>query len=337
LQSGRNESAKLSDYGILDVQSIKTYKGLLIVVGDRSVLLYDLHQIHQPLFHFQPPDGRLVRGVTFVEGDGEEVLVTTSRGVYRLDLLTTPPATATVYEAAVGRYITHPVASCAKQLYALELDESAQCSRLIRLPDQEVLTFDGVGHSLVRLTGERLFFSTRDRAFLFADGKVLEQSLPDSLTDTEAAYSQAQEMIYLVGESGLWRIRVSSAELAPVNLPTRLLGAPRLAAQGDNVFIAHSQGFLVLDPFGGLRWDSTQQYIRAESDGLNPQVTENYVLFTALGQNGGSDLRIHAVNNLNDYKPLVYEQRLLCPPLLTNGRLFGAVGGTGTAVLNSST
>jgi hypothetical protein len=190
---------------------------------------------------------------------------------------------------------------------------------------------------LVRLTGERFFFSTRERAFLFADGKVLEQRLPESLTDTEVAYSPEQEMVYLVGESGLWRIRISGGELTPVNLPTRMLGAPRLAAQGDNVFIAHSQGFMVLDPFGGLRWDSAQQYIRAESDGLNPQVTEKYVLFTALGQNGGSDLRIHAVNNLNDYKPLVYEQRLLCPPLFTNGRLFGAIGSTGAAVLNSAT
>ena len=80
-----------------------------------------------------------------------------------------------------------------------------------------------------------------------------------------------------------------------------------------------------------------QQYIRAESDGLNPQVTERYVLFTALGQNGGSDLRIHALNNLNDYQPLVYEQRLLCPPLLTIGRVLGATGSTGAAVLSCTT
>jgi hypothetical protein len=337
LEEGRSESSKLSDYGVVDVQAIKTYKGFLVVVGDRSVLLYDLHKIHEPLYQFQPPDGRIVRGVSFVRSNDEQLLVTTSRAVYRLSLLTMQPDSVCVYEAAAGRYITHPVVACAEHLYVLELDEQAQASRLVRLPDEDVLAFDGVGHSLVRLTGDRLFFCTRDHAFLFDEGKVLERRLPEPLGEADAAYSQEQDMVYLVGESGLWRLSLSGGELTLANLPLRMLGAARLAARGDNLFVAHSQGFLVLDPFGGLRWDSVQQYIRAESDGLNPQATEHYVLFTALGQNGGSDLRIHALSNLNEYKPLVYERRLLCPPLLMIGRVLSATGSTGAAWLSCAT
>lgn len=338
LQEGRSESYKLNEYNVSEVQELKAYKGFLIVVADRSVLLYDLYKIYQPLYQFQPPDGRLVRGVTVVATDtDEQLLITTSRSVYRLSLLTMQIDAAPVYEAAAGCYITQPVVSCAGQLYALELDEQAQSSRLVRLSGDIVASFDGLGRSLKRLKGERFFFCTGDQAFLYIDGKVLEQRLPEQLAEADAAYSPELDTIYLVGESGLLRLLVSDGELKPVSLTTRGLAEPRLAAQGDNVFVAHTQGFLVLDPFGGVRWDSEQQFMRAESDGLAPQVTEHYVLFSALGLNSSSsDLRIHALNNWNNFKTYVYEQRLLCPPLLTMGRVLSATGGTGGALLGSA-
>jgi hypothetical protein len=338
LQEGVSESYKLAPYGVTEVQALKSYKGLLIVVADRSVLLYDLHKIYEPLYQFRPSDGRVVRGITVVETDGDEqLLITTSRSVYRLSLLTLEPDSAPVYEAAAGRYITQPVISCAEQLFALELDEPAQSSRLVSLGGGDVLSFDGIGRSLVRLTGERFFFCTQAQVFVYNDGKVLQQRLSEQLAEADAVYSPNLDTVYLVGESGLWRLLVSGEELTPVSLPTRLLGAPRLAAQDESVFVAHAQGFLVLDPFGGVRWDSISQLIRAESDGHAPQVAEQYVLFTALGQTGGSKLRIHALGNLNDFKTLDYEQRLLCPPLLTIGRVLSATGGTGAALLGCRT
>ncbi len=338
LQEGRIESYKLTDYGVSEVLALKTYKGFLIVVGDKSVLLYDLHKIYEPLYQFRPPDGRIVRGITIDATDSDEQLfVTTSRSVYRISLLTMQPDSTTMYEAAAGRYITQPVVSCAGQFYATELDERAQSSRLVRLPGEDVLSFDGIGRSLMSLTGDRFFFSTHNQIFLFDDSKVLQQQFSEQLAEADAAYSPNLDTVYLVGESGLWRLPVSNGELKPVSLPMRVLGEPRVAAQDDRVFVAHAQGFLVLDTFGGVRWDSISQLIRAESDGHGPQVTEQYVLFTALGQTGGSKLRIHALSNLNDFKTLDYEQRLLCPPLLTIGRVLSATGGTGAALLTSAT
>lgn len=338
LQEGRSESYRLTDYGVTGVQEIKSHKGFLIIVADRSVLLYDLHKIYEPLYQFRPPDGRVVRGVTVVASDDDEqLLVTTSRSVYRLSLLTMRPDVAPVYEAAAGRYITQSVVSCAGQLYALELDERADASQLVRLSGGDVLSFNGIGRSLVRLDGERFFFCTRDQIFLYDGAEVRQQRLNEQLAEADAAYSPHLEAVYLVGESGLWRLLVSGGELTPVSLPTRVLSAARLTAQDDNVFVAHAQGFLILDPFGGVRWDSAHQFIRAGSDGLNPQVTEQHVLFTALGPNGGSDLRIHALNNWNDFKTQVYEQRLLCPPLLTIGRVLSVTGGAGAALLGCDT
>lgn len=338
LLEGRGESYKLSDYGVTEVQALKTHKNFLIVVADKSVLFYDLHKIHEPLYHFRPADGRVVRGVTIVAtDDDEQVFVTTSRSVYRLSLLTMQPDSAPLYEAGAQRYITQPVVSSAEQLYAIELDERAHSSRLVCLSAADVISFDGIVHSLLPLSGERFFFCTRDRVFLYDGGKVLEQRLPEQLAEADAAYSPELDTIYLVGESSLWRLLISGGELTPFSLPTRMLGAPRLAARGDNVFVAHAQGLLVIDPFGGIRWDSVSQLIRAESDGHGPQVTEHYVLFTVLGQTGGSKLRIHALSNMNDFKALDYEQRLLCPPLLTMGRVYSVTGGTGTTLLGCAT
>ncbi len=338
LTEGRSESYRLGDYGVTEVQALKSYKSFLIVVGDKSVLFYDLYRIHEPLYHFRPADGRVVRGITALATDAEEqVLITTSRSVYRLSLLTMQPVGAPLYEAAAGRYITQPVIPSGGQLYAIELDERAQSSRLVCLSAGDVVSFEGVAHSLLPLSGERFFFCTRDRVFLYDGGQVLERRCPEPLAEADAAYSPELDAVYLVGEAGLWRLPMSGGELTPLSLPTRVLGAPRLAARGDSVFVAHAQGLLVTDPFGGVRWDSVSQLIRAESDGHGPQVTEHYVLFTALGQTGGSKLRAHALGNLSDFKAIDYEHRLLCPPLLTLGRVYSATGGTGTTVLGCAT
>ena len=334
-QEGRTESYRLSEYGVTEAQALIAYKGFLIVVADQSVLIYDVYKIYEPLYQFRPADRRVIRGVTIVGSDSDEqLLITTSRSVYRLSLLNMQPEIASVYEAAGDKYITQPAVSCDNQIYVLELDQRQQSSRLVRLPGEEVFSFAGRGRSLVSLTENRFFFCTQDQVFLYDGGKVLQKQFPEPLMEADAAYNPESDLIYLVGENGLWRVVVSNEELAIVSLPTRNLGAPLLAAGTDNLFVAHTQGFLALDPFGGLRWDSVSQHIRAESDGHRPQVTANYVLFTALGLTGGSKLRIHALNDLNDFRTFDYDQRLVCPPLLTLGRILSVTGGAGQTTLN---
>jgi hypothetical protein len=337
----RPESYRLSEYGVGDVQALKSYKGFLILVGDHSVLLYDLHKIHKPLFQFRTPDGGLIRGVTIIAApDDEQLLVTSSRVVYSLSLLTLKVDDKRLYELPPGpRYITHPVTRCGGRLYVLELEERSQSSRLVRLPDEEVLRFDGLSGPPVRLDDQRFVFCTKDHIFLYDDAAsaIRSQRFPEALAETDIAYSQELQALYLVGENGVWKLSLLGDELTSVNLATRLLSASHLAAQGDKVFVAHSQGFTILDPFGGVRWESTQQYIRAGSDGLTPQLTEEYVLFTALGRNAGSDLRIHVLQNPNDFKVLSYDERFLCPPLLTLGRVLSATGGGDTLELSCTT
>jgi hypothetical protein len=319
----------------MNVHTLKSYKGFLIVVGDESVLIYDVFNIYEPLYQFRPADRRVIRGVTILADDTDEhLLITTSRSVYRLSLLNLQPDNLPEYEAATDRYITQPVVISGEQIYSLELDQQRQRSHLLRLTGEEVFSFDGLGRSLVSLTAARFFFCTHDHVFLYEAGKVLQKEFPEPLADADAAYSPESEMIYLVGETGLWRLVRSNAELATVSLPTRNLGAPLLAARNDNVFVAHTQGFIVLDPFGSLRWDSSSQHIRAESDGHPPQATADYVLFTALSPTGGSKLRIHAVNDLNDFRTFDYDQRFTCAPLLTLGRVLSVTGEPGKVMLN---
>jgi hypothetical protein len=324
------------------VLALESHRGFLVVVGDRGVLLFDVHKLlDKPLFQFNAPEGRAVRGVTIVPTpDDEQLLITTSRGVYRLSLVTLTADAVPVWEVKTAdRYIAHPVIDCGGQLFILELDERTQSSRLLRLPDDEVIAFEGVSRTPLRISDEQFFFFTRDRIFLYdgKDGKTREKRFPEYLAEAEAAYSHKAEALYLVGEGGLWRLSLLGGELTPVSLPTRILGGPRLSARGDRVFVAHSQGFIILDPLGNVRWDSANLFIRAASDGLSPQLTDNHVLFTALGQSGGTDLRIHELRELKDFKTFAYAERLLCPPLLIHGRLFVAMGGAGALELNCAT
>jgi hypothetical protein len=234
------------------------------------------------------------------------------------------------------RYIAHPVIECGGQLFILELDERTQSSRLLRLPNDEVIAFESVSRKPLRISDEQFFFFTRDQIFLYdtKEGNIRDKRFSEYLAETEVAFSQKTAAFYLVGEGGLWRVSLLGGELTPVSLPTRVLGGPRLSARGDRVFVAHSQGFIILDPLGNVRWDSVDLFIRAASDGLSPQLTEHYVLFTALGQGGGTDLRIHELKELKAFKTFAYAQRLLCPPLLVHGRLVVAVGGAGAVELN---
>lgn len=337
----KSQSHKLNAYGITDVLALRSHKGFLIVVGDRGVLLFDVHKLHEPLLGFTAPEGRAVRGVTIVATrEDEQLLITTSRGVYRINLVTVNADSAPVWEVkAADHYIAHPVVDCAGHLYILELNERNHSSRLVRLPDDEVISFDGTSRPPLSMNEKQFFFFTQDQVFLHdvTDGSTREKRFPEHLIETEAAYSQKAEAFYLVGEGGLWRLSLLRGELTPVNLPTRILSGPHLSARGDRVFVAHSQGFIILDPLGNVRWDSTDLFIRATSDGLSPQLTDDYVLFTALGQNGGTDLRIHELKNLKNFKTFAYAERLLCPPLLIHGRLLVAMGGARTLELNCAT
>jgi hypothetical protein len=339
LSEGRSQSFKLSHYGVNEVQKLQAYRGFLIVIADRSVLVYDVHKLHEPLYQSHPPDERIIRGVTTISNDeDEQLLVTTSRSVYKLSLLTFKADGAPLYEVTSGRYLTHPVVRCAGNHYVLDVDEKLTSSRLINLAAGEVFDFEGSGQSLISLRDEQLFFCTREQMFSYCQGDILEKRFQEPLADAAPAFIPDSGMIYLVGERSLWRVVVSKSELTIVSFPTvRILGAARLAASCDRVFVAHSQGFIVFDPFGGVQWDSTHQHIRAESDGHSPQAFENFVLFTALGQTGGTKLRAHALNDLNDYKTFDYEDRLLCPPLLTLGRIISATGVVGNATLSYAT
>lgn len=338
---GKSQSHKLDTYDITDVLALRSYKGLLILVGDRGVVLFDFHKLHEPLLRFKAPVGHSVRGVTIpATSKDEELLITTSRGVYRINLITFETDSLPVWEVkAADRYITHPVVDCGGQLFILEINKTDQSSRLVCLPEDEVMVFDGVSRPPLRVNDKQFFFFTQDRVFLYdvTDRTALQNQFPEHLVETEAAYSEKVEAFYLVGERGLWRLSLIGGQLTPVSLPTQILSRSHLSARGDRVFVAHSQGFVILDPLGNVRWNSTDLFIRASSDGLNPQLTDDHVLFTALGQSGGTDLRIHELKDLKNFKTFGYAERFLCPPLLSRGRLLVAMGGAKTLELNCAT
>ena len=108
-------------------------------------------------------------------------------------------------------------------------------------------------------------------------------------------------------------------------LSVKLEGDPRIATQGERVYVASSGGLLILDPYGEIKWDS-KNYISTMSDGLPPRIYNNYFTFTSIGRMGGSDVRNHSIQNPANFEFMSYEKRLLCPPLLSLGKLIVAIG-----------
>jgi hypothetical protein len=326
------ETNKLSEYGVRTVSQLASYKGLLILTGDDMALFYDRQNVHQPIHQIRSPDRRVIRGITvYPRGDGE-LCITSSRAVYRLDLLTMQMEP--IYSASDGRYITHPVVLMRGEFFVLELDPQQNNSYLVQLTGGDVHSFSGNAQSLMKLSQNRLFFNTAERAFVYSDD-IVETKLPERLLETEAAYSPDLEVVYLAGESTILRMGLARQQIQPASLSTRRLNGPHLLAHGNRLFVAHDRGFAILEPFGGVLWQSEQQFISASSDGLNPQIFGAFVLFTSIRQNGGTDLRVHSLNNLGDYKTYVYDQRFLCPPLLMNRRIVSVNGEFGAASLNA--
>jgi hypothetical protein len=330
-QNGRSESFALSPYGVRDVYALKSYKGHLLVIADRSLLVFDIHRLHEPLRIFRTPDGRAVRGANVISTtDDEGLLVTTAQGLYQLNLVNLESEATQIYKITNSEWVIHhPAFYCAGELYFLEHQESSKTSRLIRFPEEIVVTLKGVCHPALVTADDRIFICTENHMALYnaRDKSVELKKSPEYLQPSaHPAYSEQMEAVYLVGENNLWRLDLHEHEMAPSPLNTKAVGDPRIAASGNQLFIARTDALLVLDPFGDVKWDSAKNFLNVRSDGRPPEIYPQHILFTSHGKMGGSEVRVHARENLSKFELFSYEKGLACTPLLSLGRLIVAVG-----------
>lgn len=331
LQNGIHESGhcKLSDLGIKEVDSLLNFRGHLLVDCDSSVVILDLHKVHEPLLVFPSPDGRAVRGSTPVPSAEEPLLlITTSTGVYELNLLN-PASHKVLYKVAANNsFIYHRAFNCNNHTFLLEQDSGSGTSRLVRLPDETVVTFPKFSSRPLVISDSRILLAASDRVIVYysEDGSLVEQKLPEPLVDgAQPAYLEELNMAFFVGQTQFWRCEVTS-ELTFSPLSVKAFGDPRIAATRDQLIVARSKGILILDAFGGIKWNSEDNFVTAPSDGLPPQVYKESFAFTSPGALGGSSVRLHPLNNPKEFELISFNKRLLCPPLLSLGHLCAAIG-----------
>ena len=331
-QNGSDEigRCKLSDLGIKEVDSLLNFRGHLLLDCDSSVVILDLHKVHEPLLVFASPDGRAVRGSTPVPSAEEpRLLITTSTGVYELNLLN-PASHKVLYKIdANDSFIYHRAFNCKNQTYLLEHDSSVGTSRLVSLPDETVVTFPKFSSPPLVISDSQILLAVGNRVIVYhpEDGSLVEKVLPEPLVDgVQPAYLEELNMAFFVGQTQFWRCEVTRGELTFSPLSVRAFGDPRIAATRDQLIVARSKGILILDAFGGIKWNSEDNFITAPSDGRPPQVYKNYFAFTSPGSLGGSSIRLHPLNNPKEFELISFNKRLLCPPLLSLGHLCAAVG-----------
>ncbi|HVG19049.1 MAG TPA: hypothetical protein VNI02_08340 [Blastocatellia bacterium] len=339
-QSGAGESYGLSRYNVKEVYALKCYMGLLLIVADKSVLIFDAHSLHDPPLKSVPsPDGRAVRGATpRSTADDELLVVTTAQGIYQLSLLDLRAEETEICRVSKpSRIIYHSAFYCADELYFLEYDEAERTSRLIRSPDHEVVAFKGYSRQPLTVGDDQIFLCTETNIFLYdaRRNSLQSQKAPEHLPPAaNPAYSEESGTIYLVGENNLWRLSLSDPELSPMPLSTKAVGDPRIAASNDYLFVARSNGLIILSPFGDVQWDSMKNYISASSDLGAPIIYPKYFIFTSIGKLGGSDVRVHSRENPGRFELVSYERRLACSPTLNMSRLFAVTGEEGSIELN---
>jgi hypothetical protein len=329
-QSG-GESYPLSRYNIKEASALKSYLGFLLVVADSAVLIFDTHSLHEPLKLFRPPDGQAVRGVNMKSlPDDELLLISTAQSIYQLSLLELNAAAREICKVSrPSRFIYHEAFYCVDDIYFLEYDEADRTSMLIRFPDQVIATFNGFSRHPLTVGLDQIFLCTENQFFLYdTKGNALkDRKSPEYLErSVNPAYSEELETVYLVGENNLWRLELNDPEISPSPLSTKAVGDPRIAASGDKLFVARSNGLLILNPFGDVNWDSNKHFISASSDLRAPEIYPNYFIFTSVGKLGGSGVRVHSREYPSRFDLISYEKRLNCSPLLSLGRLIALVG-----------
>jgi hypothetical protein len=228
-----------------------------------------------------------------------------------------------------SRFIYHSAFYCASDIYFLEYDEADGTSTLNQFPDQVVAVFKGLSRRPLIITGDRIFLCTETQFYLYDTNSstITDQKAPEYLEQSaNPAYSKELGTIYFVGENTLWRLNLNDPEMSPSPLNTRAIGNPRIAASGDELFVARSNGLLILSPFGDVKWDSDKNFISASSDGRPPEIYQNHLVFTSIGRMGGSDVRVHLRDDLSRFDLISYEKRLACSPLLSLSGLIAVVG-----------
>jgi hypothetical protein len=343
---GEQYSYDLSRYGIGAILFLESYKGLLFVAADNGLLTFDVRSLSKPVTPiFRPPDGSTLRGVNFFSGpDDDSILITTFKSIYQVSLLDLElpdrrPQYKKLYEATQPRSISHPVTPINGSTYLLEYDEGSNRSWLTSIGSQDGISFEGISRPPVALSRDRLFIFTDRQALLFdrKNGRLVEIPSNDLLRNAPAAYDAGQQIVYLAGQAGIWRVDLASDQpsLAPLTTKKPLRDAA-VAARDDKLYVAHLGGISILDRFGTKKWDSSEDaFIQVQPDGFPPQLYGSTFTFTILGRMGGRIVRTHRTDNPGDYKDRVIASgSLSCPPLLTIGRVFAAVEGAAGAQLN---
>ncbi|HJQ70915.1 MAG TPA: hypothetical protein VKA70_18210 [Blastocatellia bacterium] len=327
---GTRYSYKLSPYGITTVHALKSFRGHLIVVADRSVLVFDVHNLLSPLLGFKPPDNAYIQGVTQpLSSDDDRLIVTTDRNVYYLGLMDKGSKPFSIHNVAETRVIRYPVIRLGEKLLVFEYDQLSKTSWLIQSPDSVLAQFNGPVLSPTVISDDKVFFFTQREALLYNSrtDSVISKELIEPLRESPPAFIKEVESIYAVGERMLWRFDLGNETLVPTSLPTKHYAEASLSAKDFSLIVAHSSGLCLLDAFGSIKWDSSKEFIEAQSDGLPPQLYGNYFTFSSIGRLGGTVLRIHRLDNPSSFRDqFVFDKRLLCAPLLTLGKLIVAVG-----------
>jgi len=167
LEEVDSHSYSLESHGAAGVQQMLHYKGFFLVATEKSVLVYEIHELGRPLKIVLQLDSGSILGVTPVATATDDgFIVTTTRAILQvslIDLADAPRQHCKITDNS--RRINLPAVVSGDKFYWLEFDESQDRTWLKQLPDSTVASCDGLIYSVLALSNDRLLLTGAKRFF----------------------------------------------------------------------------------------------------------------------------------------------------------------------------
>jgi len=312
------------------ILTLMSYCGFIFITTVNKCFVSNMNEILGELDFF----GESPLGSSFIKTETKaEVLITSNRKIYSINLLDLNKTVEVLYEATDSASIVHAAVTTTTDIYWVEADKNSATKRFSSLQKGDHRKYNGGILPLLKGGENKIFITTTDKLELYdsQNGNFSSVTLTDGKksdvinTGCQPVFDEQKNAVYLFGEKNLWRIDLGEGELKAHPLQMESTGDECMTITGDGrILVSRSDGFYILNSFGTVEWQADSIYIPEASnfDGRTPQTSGQYCIFS--GQKGNSSVfRVYLLSDPNKYSErIVLGDLQSCAPLFRFGHLF---------------
>ena len=181
-----------------------------------------------------------------------QLLLTTSRRSYSINLLRLDKPENVLYEAPFETSILHTAISCNTDIYWIEQIETPASAKLRSLKKEVIETYGGMVRPLVKVNEQKIFVASAEKLHVM---NCLNDTLLFTVLDNgnkedkvnigcQPVVNKQRDSVYLFGAKTLWQVDIDNAKLTAHPKEMQSTGDECLAISDDGkILVARSDGF----------------------------------------------------------------------------------------------